>query len=406
MATIECTLCGEKSEASFYDFWNCSGCGVDYGIRLHEYAPEEMAELMLFFGTIRSSRSLGSCGSVLALMQTFEKPEDVKAVSSCIDTLLLFFDSIVVPDLTSEELARSLGDKKIEVYRQHGLLKCSDNSFVEARAYGAEGTPKLDGLYDLNLVFDALPEDAKARHSHSRFELLHCLLNLEHVILNELLDILHETNLFNSHRIGQTATVRLRRRDYLDTELAYIIPMRFLRNEVFCHFFSYSMLYDQHYGIANVLKRTRFVRGWTEGESEFGLFQQWMRTTPFAPRTLDPSQVLECRATHGSLTDFVSAIQKEVVAGSERLLGSGQAQAFGEELEKRIAHYRKVKSKGHERKAIYLAGLFSTIGSLMGGPMGAVVGGIGGTLAANLALEFDRRISGSIGFVADEFVGS
>ncbi|MDD5306017.1 MAG: hypothetical protein PHU25_01730 [Deltaproteobacteria bacterium] len=408
MPTIKCHLCGEEFKASFYDFWTCGACGFDCGIRLHEHAPDEMGELLAFFEKIRATRSFGSSGSVLALMKTLEKPEDTKAFSSCIDTLLLFFDSLVVPSITIETLARALGDKKLEVYQQHGLLKCSDISFVQAQVGGVDalGGDKQKALFNLDLIGDALPVNAETQYGHSRYELAMSLANLEHVILNELVDLLKERNLFNAHRIGNTEIVRLRGRDYVDRELAHLIPYRFLRSEVFCHFFSFSMLYDQHYGIANVLKETRFVRGWAEGGSEYSLFHQWLRTTSFTLKVLEPLQVLEFRSRHGSLTGLVSAIQKEAITRRQNLGESDQAQAFGREIEERIRHFRKVKGKGHERKAIYLTGLLSTLGSLLNGPLGAVIGGIGGTIAADLALEFDRKTSGPIGFVVDEFLAS
>lgn len=406
MATVKCNSCRETHEVSFYECWTCDLCGGDWSIRLEAYAPTEIQELLAFYQRIRDTHAFSDPGTVFALSKELENPDDTGAFTSYIDTLLLFFDSVIVPSITVDQLVHALGEQKYEAYCGRNLLKCSDISLVQARAFGVEniGTGNEQSLFDLDLIGNALPRDASSSYGHSRFELAMSLDNLEHVIRNELLAFVNDRNFINAHRIGDSSAVRLRGRNYVDSDLVYVVPSRFMRSEIFCHFFSSSLLYDQYYGVANVMKQTRFLRSWPEGDSEFALFTQWLKTTQFKTKVLDYAQVLEFRAKHGSLTDYILAIRRKAATRTEGFNHCEEVEAFGAEIEKRIHQALKVSSKAHERKTLYLSGLLSTLGSLVNGPVGAVIGGIGGTVAADLALEYDRRIPGPISFVADELL--
>jgi hypothetical protein len=80
-----------------------------------------------------------------------------------IDSLLLFFDAVVVPDFSIEQTIDLLGQQKAEAYRTNGLVLCSDNSFVETLAHGTLSTEPYTALFDLELADPGLERTPQIR---------------------------------------------------------------------------------------------------------------------------------------------------------------------------------------------------------------------------------------------------
>ncbi|MEO6971744.1 MAG: hypothetical protein ABI217_12725 [Chthoniobacterales bacterium] len=174
---------------------------------------------------------------------------------------------------------------------------------------------------------------------------------------------------------------------------------------MFSYIFSTDLLTDDYYGIAFALREMNHTSRRSAGNLAWQAFEEWMRTTPFRQRELEAGAVLEFRAKYGSLRPIVTEILESVTEGSEAHLRD-MIKAGASEINRRVMDAEKVLGRSHERKKIYLCGLFGTFGSLVGGPVGALVGGIGGTAAAEAALQYDRKIPGPISWLATEFVRS
>lgn len=134
---------------------------------------------------------------------------------------------------------------------------------------------------------------------------------------------------------------------------------------------------------------------------DVSLFYRWISGQSIRGGSLPSDAVLEFRDKYGTFREFISQVR--VAAKGE--LGPGQVRdlgdAFASELDKRVAQARRVLSRAHDTKAVYLTGLFSTLGGLIGGMPGAFVGGIGGRAVTQLAMEYDRRIPGPLAFLVE-----
>ncbi|MEO6971745.1 MAG: hypothetical protein ABI217_12730 [Chthoniobacterales bacterium] len=156
MAKIECTLCGLVTESSFFEHWDCGDCGADYGIRLCGFDGEEFTSVFGFLATLKSGARPLPLAPTVVLSKVLEDPAD-QTLPSFVDALLLFFDSLIVPDLTNDQLAEALGESKYATYRAAGLIRTSDNSFVHAKTNGmaapsSEQNSPYPLLWDLQLL--------------------------------------------------------------------------------------------------------------------------------------------------------------------------------------------------------------------------------------------------------------
>ncbi len=399
MARLLCNLCEKRSEATFFEHWNCYDCGADWGIRLLGYEPKELVDSFAFINSIRKANAPLTSGShVLVLAKDFEDPDDPSA-GSLVDTCLLFFDRLIVPDWNIKDFVRALGEEKASQYRSNELIYGSDNSFI-ATTFRGLNTPKTfrntesDPMFEFDFELGAPP-------ALDNIRFYNVLDNLDNLYINELLHLLRRTNLFNQNRIGQTNVIRLRGVDYIDGELVHIIPKRFLRNEMFSHLFHVDFLVDDYYAIATTLRETYYRSNLFNYGKDFNLFNEWLKSSRIQKRSLDPNSLMDFRAKYGTLGPLIRDIREEISFRLNAPTTKELLRQFCAEIEKRISNCHKVMGKEHERKGIYLRGLMSTLGAVVGGVPGAVIGGIGGTAASELALEYDRRIAAPLAFVAD-----
>lgn len=403
MAVVSCDFCKESKELSFYEHWICD-CGAGWwGICLLEYNNREIEDALKFIKTIKSNYRSSANKYVVVLAKDLESPENTEG-ESLVDTLLLFFDGIIVPDFTIESFGKLFGDKKANIYRENDLIKCSDNSYVEALEYGliSENIPTSE--YDFKLSDPNLEHTATAPNKSVRYSLFCLLQNMELVYVNQLSDLLKRTDLFNRNRIGNSSRIFLRGVEYLDSQLVWLIPSRFLRNEVFSYISGASFLCDQYYSIASTFRESIYTNAAPDSITEFQTFKEWLKTTSFQRRLLTPDVLFEFREKFGSLGKFIAEMRQEVLSIASKNVRASLIREFSSEMEKRINHYYKVMGKKHEKKAMYLSGLYSTLGALIGGQLGALIGGIGGTALSQLALEYDRQICPEICFIANSLV--
>lgn len=225
--------------------------------------------------------------------------------------------------------------------------------------------------------------------------------NLEHVYLNQLHSLLFRTNLFNRNRVGDTNTIILNGQEYIDSVLANVIPTRFMRNELFCRISGAGLLANGYYAVANTFREVAYSEA--KHTAEANLFREWLKTTRFPKRVLLPDQVLDFRAKWGTLGPFIADIRSQLT-NEEHARDINVVREFAATMDARIAHYHKVMGKGHDVRAMYLQGLLSTLGSIVGGTAGAVVGGVAGTAASHLALEYDRHVAPQLSFIANNLV--
>lgn len=399
MPVISCGYCKQSQEVSLYDWWNCFECGADWGIFLVEYDNREIRDALKFIETLRSNYQSGAEQYVVVLAKDLESPKNAQG-ESLIDTLLLFFDGIIVPDFTIEDLSILLGDAKAEKYRENDLIRCSDNSFIE----GWQFNEFLHSKYDFRLADPSLEDAITAPNESVRYSLYRMLENMELVNLRLLTDLLERTNLFNRNRIGNSSRIVLRGVEYHDGQLAMVIPKRFLRNEVFSYISRASFLCDKYYSISKTFREAVYRNIAPDNITEFQTFKVWLKTTHFQRRVLTLDALLEFRERFGTLGKFVAAMRQGTSPSPSKKVRASLVREFSSEMDKRIRHYYKVMGKTHEKRAMYLSGLFSTLGALIGGPLGAVIGGIGGTAASELALEYDRQIAPEICFIANSIV--
>jgi hypothetical protein len=407
MAKIKCTLCGLETESSFFEHWNCYDCGVDYGIRLLSFEGEELTSVFEFLAALKAGARPVPVTQTVVLSKLLENTAD-QALPSFLDSLLLFFDSLIIPDLTNDQLSKVLGDKKYATYRGADLIRTSDNSYVHANAVGmatlpSELNPRYPLLWDHQLLDPDLENLFPSPLMSVRYDLFRLIENLEKIYLNDLLVFLRKTDLFNQNRIGDSEWVRLRGQKYRDSDLIGIVPKRFVRNELFSYIFSADLLADDYYGIAFALREMNYTLRRSAANPSWQAFKEWIRTTPLRLRELEAEAVLEFRAKYGSLRPFVTEVLESVTEGCDARTRD-MTNAVASEINRRVLSADRVFGKAHERKKMFLSGLFGTLGSLIGGPVGAVVGGVGGTAVAEAALQYDRKIPGPISWLATEFV--
>jgi hypothetical protein len=400
MPLIECGLCSQLQEVSMYEHWNCDDCGCDWGIRLLEYSKKELNEAFVFISQLRNSSVYELENEMVILAHELEDPEN-EGAESLVDTLLLFFDSLIIPDYTFKDLVRVFGDDKAEVYRNNNLIKCSDNSFVELLGFGVNPSKPYSSEYDFSLANPAFNKIIPCPNRSVIYSLYRVMEHIEYVYSKQLTDLLSKTNLFNKNRVDDTDQIILRGQQYRDAKLVKIIPMRFLRNEMFCHITGAGFIADTYYGIANTFREDFYTQSCQDNAAEFKLFNEWLKTTHLCRSKLSPEELFEFREKIGTLSPFVEQIQSELSVTITPRNKKDMLDGFASEMEKRIAHYKKVTDVGHEKKAIYLSGLLNTLGALLGGTVGAITGGIVGTTVSQLALAYDRKIPPQISFIAN-----
>lgn len=155
MALLRCDGCNEQFEMSFFKYWFCD-CGYgSWAIQLLDYTQSEILDVFRFYRALKDGQVTGSkvFRRALFLSREFESLDNT-SLEMGIDALLLFFDSLVIPDWHVEDLHKVLGQDKFDAYRSEGIVQCSDNSFVNAefRGIGPDTKPYSLDEYDLELA--------------------------------------------------------------------------------------------------------------------------------------------------------------------------------------------------------------------------------------------------------------
>lgn len=183
--------------------------------------------------------------------------------------------------------------------------------------------------------------------------------------------------------------------------MTYILPGVVSRTELTGYILGATPVVDGFYSMMHRLRELRYSATTHRLSTEAECFYHWIRSRKLSTARLRSDQVIAFQAKYGTLAPFLSELQYAVARGLTKGEWKDFHEAFAGELDRRVKHAKKVLSKGHDIKAFYLTGLFSTLGGLIGGVPGAFLGGIGGRIITQLALEYDRNIPGELSFIAE-----
>lgn len=403
MPQVECNLCNTKYGYSFFDFWNCPECGDNYGIKLIEYSQSEIKEVFDFYKEIKKALHGKLSGKTIILAKDLESPDNNDGIS-LIDTLLCFFDSLIIPDLNKTDVYKLLGEEKADTYYENNLICCSDCSFVEM--HSAERDLHLNETRDFDWLIAPLEIEyfVEAPNRNVRYSLMRSVENILRAYLKEMNHYIINSRL-NEINYRADGYVEFKGETYWFGTFDYVVPMRFLRNELFSYLYSSDFIFDNFYSSANILREARYL-SLPKNYSNFKLFKEWLKTTKFQLKTISANEILEFRDKYGMMGRYVSELKTEVIKSGTISDVTRLSRDFSRLMDERITSYKKISGISLEKKAIYLTGLLSTLGSLVGGEIGALMGGIGGVLTSQLALEFDSKVISPINFITNNVIRS
>jgi hypothetical protein len=404
MALISCGYCTEKWEAALDDQWLCGCGGGAWGIGIVDYSPSEIQSAFAYLASLRQSGPVQLRDAILPVAAAFEgtvnrfvegdKENSPRKFRAFLDTLLLFFPSVAFRDVYPPSLIESLGEEKYEAYHSAGAIRTVSTWTQDlfAKELGRSNLPPMDfNVYDT--VYDP-----SVIGSHMR---LHCYLdNIAAIYSKEFVRTLFDFGVVQRDKPNQLL-IEVGEHKYFIGALDEFFPNRIFRGELTAYVLGGSLLTDGYYSLGQRFRSEQYARVAMQSGRDPSLFYRWISGQSIRGGSLPSDAVLEFRDRHGTFARFIAdvriAAQRELSPGEIRDL----ADSFALELEKRITDARKVLSRAHDAKAVYLTGLFSTLGGLIGGMPGAFVGGVGGRAITQLALEYDRQIPGPLAFLVE-----
>jgi len=287
-----------------------------------------------------------------------------KIQSKYIDTLALLFDIILIPHLSGEMLCEMLEDDKVELYMNNKIIQCVD-------------TENMRWL-DKSLHYDIYLDENYSPRPVSLPLKKHPLDEYGYIIIQVMENLPEAYRFINRHRL----------------------PARFgnvyrafhavIRNEIIGDAIGCNILYDTKLFDYSMLKYGNNI-------NVLDLFLKWMETPPFELKEFNAQDILEYRDKYGTFQSFLERIKYNIIEGIDI---SDCYKEFSNELNKRISKALKMKGRTDNR-SIYIAGLVSSVGSLIGGVKGAMTSGIGAALCGQIAQHYLNRSEPEIKFILD-----
>ncbi len=237
MAIIKCAYCDAEFERNFFESWHCdAGCGY-WCLSIKRYDVNEIKNVFNFFKFLKSGYSNTNQDFFLILakdIQSLENKEDFY-FQSYIDTLLLFVEGLVIPNIPKKLLAKTIGEEKFEIYEKNNLIKCINTS-------------NFMWMKDFDEILIKREDDEVSNKFY------YALMNIYYVFLKDAIENDCKFNFFEKHRINKYAHISYNNYEYnIDFVLVKMLE-EYIRVEFACFLYGFNFMHDRYF---NIIKKYR-----------------------------------------------------------------------------------------------------------------------------------------------------